>query len=186
MLAISRPTELGRPPGDFTEMLDTAAQLLPEGIMAAVRDAGPVGEISVSRNTAAVWRRYDRMSRLPSGLVILGDALCSLNPLYGQGMTMAALQALALRDCLRADDVDVSRRFFLAAAERIGPVWSANRTNDRPPSADDGRWRLTAWTWPSGLNFSPAARHSRPQHGGGNWFRKLARPQRHRVSFHGW
>lgn len=146
MLAISRPTELGRPPVDFTEMMDTAAQLLPQGIMAGVRDAVPVGEISVSRNTAAVWRRYDRMARLPSGLVILGDALCSLNPLYGQGMTMAALQALALRDCLRADDADVSRRFFLAAAERIGPVWSANRTNDRPPSADDGHRRAAAWT----------------------------------------
>ncbi|GAY15012.1 NAD(P)/FAD-dependent oxidoreductase [Mycobacterium sp. shizuoka-1] len=135
MLAISRPTELGRPPGDVAEMMDAAAQMLPERIMAGVRKAVPVGEISVSRSTAAVWRRYDRMARLPSGLVIIGDALCSLNPLYGQGMTMAALQALELRDCLRVDGTDLPRRFFLAAAERIAPVWSENRANDRPPTA---------------------------------------------------
>jgi 2-polyprenyl-6-methoxyphenol hydroxylase-like FAD-dependent oxidoreductase len=146
MLAVSYPAELGGPPSDFAEMMDAAARLLPEGIMAGVRDGVPVGQISVSRTTAAVWRRYDQMSRLPSGLVVLGDALCSLNPLYGQGMTMAALQALALRDCLRADGADVPRRFYLAAAEHIGPVWSANRANDRPPAAGDRPRRMAAWT----------------------------------------
>ncbi|MBB3606199.1 2-polyprenyl-6-methoxyphenol hydroxylase-like FAD-dependent oxidoreductase [Mycolicibacterium sp. BK556] len=144
MLAISRPTELGRPPADFAEMRDAAAQMLPERIMGAVREAVPVGEISVSRNTAAVWRRYDRMSRLPAGLVVFGDALCSLNPLYGQGMTMAALQALALRDVLRAGDDDVPRRFFLAAAQHIRPVWSENRANDRSPAVAQRPSRLNA------------------------------------------
>ena len=136
MLAIVRPTELGRPPADFADMMASAALLLPERIMAGLRDAVQLGEISVSRNTAAVWRRYDRISDLPTGLVVLGDALCSLNPLYGQGMTMAAVQALALRDCLRAGGGDLERRFYAAAAEHIALVWAANRANDRPPAAD--------------------------------------------------
>lgn len=136
MLAIARPTALGRPPTDLADMMAAAAVLLPERIMAGLRDAVPVGEISVSRHTAAVWRRYDRMPNLPTGLVVLGDALCSLNPLYGQGMTMAAVEALALRDCLRAGGRDLQRRFYAVAAEHIAPVWAANRANDRPPAVD--------------------------------------------------
>ncbi|WP_319431775.1 FAD-dependent oxidoreductase [Mycobacterium sp. RTGN5] len=148
MLAIACPAEWGSPPKNFAELMQSAQRLLPATIMAGLRDATCVGEISISRNTGAVWRRYDRMSRLPSGLVILGDALCSLNPLHGQGMTMAAVEALALRDCLRAGDADLPQRFFSAAAEHIGPVWATNRANDRPPSPGTARSssrRLGAW-----------------------------------------
>jgi 2-polyprenyl-6-methoxyphenol hydroxylase-like FAD-dependent oxidoreductase len=81
-----------------------AGQILPATAVAALRDATPLAEIAISRSTAAVWSRYDRKPRLPAGLLVIGDALCHLNPIYGQGMTMAALQALALRDCLRAGD----------------------------------------------------------------------------------
>ena len=79
------------------------------------------------------------MSELPEGLVVLGDALCHLNPMYGQGMTMAALQALALRDCLEAGVADLPRRFYMAAAEQILPVWTLNRANDRAPSRTSRR-----------------------------------------------
>jgi hypothetical protein len=43
---------------------------------------------------------FEQMSRFPEGLVILGDAACSINPIYGQGMTTAALDASTLNDCL--------------------------------------------------------------------------------------
>jgi len=148
MLAISRPIECGSPPKNLTEVLAAAEQILPPAIMTVLRDATPVGEIAISRNTAAGWRRYDQMPRLPNGLVVLGDALCNLNPLYGQGMTMAALQAVALRDCLRAGDTDLAGRFYRAAAELIAPVWAMNEANDRPPAAGTPhalRGRVFSW-----------------------------------------
>jgi flavin-dependent dehydrogenase len=159
MLAIARPAQLGRPPTDFAGMLAAAEEMLPESIVAGLRDATPVGEISISRDTAAVWRRYDRVARVPDGLVVFGDALCHLNPLYGQGMTVAALQALALRDCLRAGRSDIARRFYGAAAEHIEPVWAANRANDREPVPDSERTlkhRLRAWTQRAALTAAGA------------------------------
>lgn len=139
MLAIARPAGHGNPPSDFAEMVAAAEQMFPESIAAALRDATPVGEISVSRNTSATWRRYDQMSGLPAGLLALGDAVCNLNPLHGQGMTMAALHALALRDCLRSGDADLPRRFYSAAAGDIRPVWQANRATDQVTSVSAAR-----------------------------------------------
>jgi hypothetical protein len=49
--------------------------------------------------------------------------VCSFNPIYGQGMTVAALEALLLRDCLSAGTDDLPRRFFRAAAKPIGQAW---------------------------------------------------------------
>jgi 2-polyprenyl-6-methoxyphenol hydroxylase-like FAD-dependent oxidoreductase len=139
MLSIARPVEYGSPPADFAEMLAEANKLLPATIMSGLRDAEPVGAISIARTTAAVWRRYDLLTRLPAGLVVFGDALCHLNPLYGQGMTMSALQALALRDCLRESDTDLPQRFYRAATDHIGPVWAVNRASDRPPVPSSAR-----------------------------------------------
>jgi uncharacterized protein (TIGR02246 family) len=134
MLAISCPIERGSPPRDFAAMLAVAEQLLPAALVTVLRDGTRLGGIAISRNTAARWRRYDHSSRLPDGLIVLGDALCTLNPLHGQGMTMAALQALALRDCLRAGHTDLVGRFYRAAAVSIAPVWAMNAANDTSPA----------------------------------------------------
>jgi 2-polyprenyl-6-methoxyphenol hydroxylase-like FAD-dependent oxidoreductase len=70
------------------------------------------------------------MSRFPAGFLVFGDAICSTNPIYGQGMTVAALEAASLHDCLSEVNGDLSRRFFDAAAEHIGPLWASNQFND--------------------------------------------------------
>src|SRR5262249_11110624 len=111
MLVVARHIQCGSPPATFTESLAAAEQILPATIMAGLRDATPIANIAISRSTAALWRRCDQMARLPAGLLMLGDALCHLNPIYGQGMTMAARQSLALRDCLKSGDADLARRF---------------------------------------------------------------------------
>jgi 2-polyprenyl-6-methoxyphenol hydroxylase-like FAD-dependent oxidoreductase len=139
VLAVGRATDEGGAPADFDTMVDLAREVLPRPISDALRAGYPVGNIATFRNPAAIWRRYDQMPRFPSGLLVIGDALCSLNPIYGQGMTMAALQALTLRDCLRNNTNEISRPFFADTARYISSVWSGNQVSDRAPSQTRGR-----------------------------------------------
>jgi 2-polyprenyl-6-methoxyphenol hydroxylase-like FAD-dependent oxidoreductase len=142
MLAVGRSIDTGGAPGDFAEMLALAGEVLPRTIGEQLHAALPLGEIVKFRNPASVWRRYDRMPRFPTGLLVIGDAQCSLNPIYGQGMTMAALQALALRDCLDGGDAGLARRFFASSAQPIAQAWARNQSNERVPVTTGRRaWR---------------------------------------------
>ncbi|MBJ7466002.1 MAG: 2-polyprenyl-6-methoxyphenol hydroxylase-like oxidoreductase, partial [Mycolicibacterium sp.] len=120
-----------RLPADLPSVLEGAARLLPRHISSVLRAAEPIGELHHRRYPASVWRRYDKLTSFPAGLLVMGDAVCSFNPVYGQGMTSAAQQARALRKALADNDVpDLSRAYFRKAARRIAPVWHANRLND--------------------------------------------------------
>jgi 2-polyprenyl-6-methoxyphenol hydroxylase-like FAD-dependent oxidoreductase len=118
------------PPNDLTGMIRMASQFAPPALLRALKRGEPIGEISVFRYPGAIWRRYDQMDRFPAGFLVFGDAICSTNPIYGQGMTVAALEATALRDCLADGNGDLSRRFFAATAAHIGPMWASNQFND--------------------------------------------------------
>jgi 2-polyprenyl-6-methoxyphenol hydroxylase-like FAD-dependent oxidoreductase len=139
----------GEPPTNFAGMLSLAERCMPRAMLTGLRSAEPLGDVAIFRNTLGVWRRYDRMPQFPAGLLVIGDALCSLNPIYGQGMTMAALEALALQEYLR-DGSEEPQRFFRAAARHIGPAWAMNQSNDRVPSSVGRRrslrTRLMIWT----------------------------------------
>lgn len=131
-----------RLPADLPGLLRSAAEFLPDRIVDAVRAAEPVGDVVVQHYPASVWRRYDKLRRFPHGLLVIGDAVCSLNPVYGQGMSSAALQAKALRRCLaEGDRDDVGPRYFRAAAKKLTPLWQANRLNDFATAPTTG-WRI--------------------------------------------
>jgi 2-polyprenyl-6-methoxyphenol hydroxylase-like FAD-dependent oxidoreductase len=85
------------------------------------------------------WRRYDKMRRFPDGLVVCGDAMCSFNPIYGQGMSVAAMDAVALRKCLRRGVSDLPRRYFRAAAKAIGVAWQIGAGSDLAFPEVEGR-----------------------------------------------
>src|SRR5262249_44305206 len=92
-------------------------------------------------------RHYDRLTRFPDGLLVLGDAIASFNPVYGQGMTSAALQARELSAVLAAPNgtEPLALRFFRRAATVVDIPWQLAVGEDfrfpeavgkRPPGTD--------------------------------------------------
>ncbi len=118
------------PPNDEAGFLEFARNLDRPDIYHAIKDAVPLTPIATYRFPAQVRRRYERLSRFPDGLVVLGDALCSFNPLYGQGMSVCALEALALDHCLQEkrqrSSSDLSRlpkRYLKRTARIVDNPW---------------------------------------------------------------
>jgi 2-polyprenyl-6-methoxyphenol hydroxylase-like FAD-dependent oxidoreductase len=99
-------------------------------IGALLRTARPVDPPARMRFPASVRRRYERLRRLPEGHLVFGDGLCSFNPIYGQGITVAALEALLLRRLLADCGDGLARRFYRGAARLIDAPWQISVGTD--------------------------------------------------------
>ncbi|MEV6829599.1 FAD-dependent oxidoreductase [Amycolatopsis sp. NPDC051102] len=117
------------PPTDPEGFLEFARTLPVPDVYDAVRDAPALEDPVSFRFPASVRRRYERLTRFPAGLLVLGDAFCSFNPVYGQGMTVAALEVLALRELLRSGDV-APLPFFAAISKVIDAPWDISVGGD--------------------------------------------------------
>jgi 2-polyprenyl-6-methoxyphenol hydroxylase-like FAD-dependent oxidoreductase len=114
------------PPGDPDEFRADAAALPHSAIAELISGAEPLTDVTTFRFPSSRRRRFEQLRILPAGYVAVGDAICSFNPVYGQGMTCAALEALALRSTLERHGgatTEMAREFYRAAALVIVTPW---------------------------------------------------------------
>ncbi|MFI9450199.1 FAD-dependent oxidoreductase [Amycolatopsis sp. NPDC052450] len=116
------PTE----PGAFLEFVRSLP--VPD-IYDAVHDAEGLDAPVSFGFPASVRRRYESLSRFPDGLLLIGDALCSFNPVYGQGMSVASIEALTLREHLRKGGVRPGS-FLTDLAKVIDAPWDISAGGD--------------------------------------------------------
>ena len=141
-----------RPPRDaegFTNFLDSLSD---SALSELVHTGQPLGDVAVHRQTANRRHHYERVRNWPSGLLVMGDALCALNPIYGQGITVAACEALLLRKAigqgLRPGD---ERRLLRSFCKVTALPWAiATGEDPRYPTCTDtgsvGQAMLHRWT----------------------------------------
>lgn len=119
------------PPTDDAGWLAFAATVSDHEVFAAFEQAEPLSDVHTHAFPTAVRRRYDRLRPMPEHLLVIGDAMCNLNPLYGQGMSVAALEAIALQRTLRDGPRQLERRYFRAARSPVGHAWKLATDADR-------------------------------------------------------
>jgi 2-polyprenyl-6-methoxyphenol hydroxylase-like FAD-dependent oxidoreductase len=110
------------PPTDEAGLLTFARSIPAPPLHAAMEQAEPLSPIYGYQRTANRLRHFEKLPRFPRGFVAMGDAVCAFNPIYGQGMTAAALGAVELERWLKAGDDD-GRRFQKRLARRNADAW---------------------------------------------------------------
>lgn len=135
-----------RPPADLDGFRAFAGTLAAPDIHAIVADAEPAGQAVHATYPASVRHRYDRLRRFPGRFVVVGDAVCSFNPTYGQGMSVAVSEASVLRDLLDGGLDRIGPRFFRRSRGLVDVPWDQSVGADlRHPQVEGPRtvrWRL--------------------------------------------
>jgi 2-polyprenyl-6-methoxyphenol hydroxylase-like FAD-dependent oxidoreductase len=126
------------PPSDFTGIKQLGGTALPPHLATALRAGEAVGDMNFHRYPVAKWRRYDKLDRFPDGIFPFGDAVVSLNPTYGQGVTMSTVQAANLRQVLAEGTQDLVRRLARRTAKTTYPVWMMNSVADQVKHGAEG------------------------------------------------
>ena len=136
------------PPRDEEGFFAFAKSLHTPKLYELIKDAERVSDITTHRFPTSVRRHYEALTKFPEGYIVLGDAIASFNPVYGQGMSSAALQAQALGQLLaeRATRTEglagLWLSFFAKAAEVVANPWIlagsvdlafAKTQGERPP-----------------------------------------------------
>ncbi|MFY1689585.1 FAD-dependent oxidoreductase [Plantactinospora sp. WMMB782] len=118
------------PPVDERAWLAFADALPVPDLARLLREAEPLDDPVPMPYRASVRHRFERCSRHLDGFVVVGDALCSFNPTYGQGMSVAAMEALILRDLTRAGTAALPARFYKAAKSVVDEAWTLSVGGD--------------------------------------------------------
>jgi 2-polyprenyl-6-methoxyphenol hydroxylase-like FAD-dependent oxidoreductase len=119
-------------PRDEAGFLEFVRSLPAPDIYEMINRNEPLSDIIVHEVPTNSRRHYEKMSRFPEGYLVLGDALCSFNPVYGQGMSSAALQVVELDKVLseqqrwsypQPDAKPLWKRFFKRVATVVDNPW---------------------------------------------------------------
>ncbi|MFE9687487.1 NAD(P)/FAD-dependent oxidoreductase [Streptomyces sp. NPDC006285] len=124
------------PPTDEEGFRAYARELRNPNFATIIDEGVPLGPIRRTRATGNRWYRYDRIRHWPARVIALGDSICIFNPVYGQGMTVAALQAALLdtlltRHAERGNLDKLGRAFQRGAAALIRSPWMVSTSTDR-------------------------------------------------------
>lgn len=112
------------PPTDQEQYIEYAEQLPTARLADLLKKREWVtNEVSFYPFPASQWRHYEELDRFPDGLVVTGDAIASFNPIYGQGMSAAALDALQLHHTLAEGTHEIGPRFFDRAEPHLDVIW---------------------------------------------------------------
>jgi 2-polyprenyl-6-methoxyphenol hydroxylase-like FAD-dependent oxidoreductase len=118
------------PPGDAEGFLNYASALRTPTIYNAVRHAKHLDKIARYGFPESVRLHFERLDVFPRGLLPIGDAICRFNPVYGQGMSVAALEACLLKTLLeslgeaRDPMAELAPTFFAEMQALIETPWS--------------------------------------------------------------
>jgi hypothetical protein len=118
------------PPTDPDGFLAYVRSLPVPAVYEQVRGAEPLFDPVRFSYPASVRRQYDALTRFPLGYLVVGDAVCSFNPVYGQGMSVAAMEAATLRDHLRLGAPPSARAFFADVATILDTPWEISAGGD--------------------------------------------------------
>lgn len=131
-----------RPPTTPDGFLGYAKSLQFPDIYDAIRDAEPLDDPVAYRFPASVRHRYELLPRFPDGLLVIGDALCSFNPIYGQGISVAAIEALALRRHLNRGRAPRPQKVMRDIAQVVDVAWEISAGGDLAFPAVEGTRNL--------------------------------------------
>jgi 2-polyprenyl-6-methoxyphenol hydroxylase-like FAD-dependent oxidoreductase len=134
-------TRGGEPTADPDDFRAFALRLGDPVIGELLEGAEPLGPVRISHSTANRRRYFEKMPCWPEGLVVVGDAVGSYNPVYGHGMAVAAKCALEILAVLKATGFHtpgIARRLQHAVAQPVGDAWDMAIGQDaRYPGASD-------------------------------------------------
>jgi 2-polyprenyl-6-methoxyphenol hydroxylase-like FAD-dependent oxidoreductase len=149
------------PPLDEPGLLAFADSLACPDLSSVMRESAPLGDPVKYTYPESTWLHYEALSAYLGGFLVSGDAFSSFNPIYGQGMTIAALEALTLRGLLsdpRAAAPGMEGRYFRAVGRLVAEAWETSASSDlRFPEVKGKRRRGAALINAYGERYRAAA-----------------------------
>ncbi|MEH7388020.1 hypothetical protein V7147_21870 [Bacillus sp. JJ1521] len=131
-------------------LIELAKGLSKPDILHELQNSKSLTDISIFRVPQITWNRIEKTKEFPSGLLMIGDTICRIDPFYGQGMSIAVLEALALKNIFRNQSPEKATSVFHKKASKIiYPIWNMVLTEDfrYPETTGKKPFSLTFLQW---------------------------------------